>query len=100
MSDQSDVMRSLISVLCLASGTPLLAAPPDAENKEAKKIVASPFLRIQRTARNQPVALETATVRYVPASGEGGLTVDLVGVVHIGDRAYYRNLNKQLAQYD
>src|SRR5712692_6323518 len=89
-------MRSLVSLLCLVFVTPLLAQPPTA----VKKPAASKFLRIARDAKNQPIALETATVRYVPASGEGNLAVDLVGVVHVGDRAYYEKLNKQLAQYD
>ncbi|RYD33403.1 MAG: hypothetical protein EOP86_13480 [Verrucomicrobiaceae bacterium] len=29
-----------------------------------------------------------------------GRTVDLVGVVHLGDKAYYQDLNKRLAGYD
>jgi hypothetical protein len=89
-------MRSLISVLCLAFVAPLWAQSPGT----VKKPATSKFLRITRDAKNQPLALETATVRYVPASGEGDLIVDLVGAVHVGDREYYQKLNKQLAKYD
>ena len=46
------------------------------------------------------MALQTATVRFTSAAGGGGVTVDLVGVVHIGDREYYKKLNKQFEQYD
>jgi hypothetical protein len=45
-------------------------------------------------------AMETAVVRYVPASGEGEVTVDLIGAVHVGDKAYYEKLNKLMEQYD
>src|SRR5438093_4844568 len=101
MQQRSQIVRSLISLVCLASSTPLLAGPPPADNKpEAKKTATSSFLRLQRDRKSQPVAVATATVRYVPASGEGGVSVDLVGVVHVADRAYYRKLNQQLQQYD
>jgi hypothetical protein len=89
-------MRTLASVLCLALVAPLWAQQPAA----VKKPAASKFMRLTRDNKKEPSALETATARYVPASGESGLTVDLVGVVHVADRAYYEKLNKQLAQYD
>ncbi len=101
MENLSKVLRLLISFWCLASGTLLWAAPPDTVKRPEKALAtAGPFLRVQSDARHQPIALQTATVRFVPASGEGELTVDLVGVVHIADRAYYRHLNQQLEQYD
>jgi hypothetical protein len=80
---------------------PLLADPPLAKKKpELKKTTAPQFLRLQRDEKKQPLALETSIVRYVPASGDGNLTVDLVAAVHIGDRDYYKKLNKQFQQYD
>jgi hypothetical protein len=39
-------------------------------------------------------------VRYVPANGKETIAVDLVGAVHIGDKAYYDELNKRLGTYD
>jgi len=41
--------------------------------------------------------LETAIVRY---HGARGVSVDLVAAVHIGDAAYYHNLQKRFAGYD
>jgi len=91
------VRTSVVILLFLACCAPLLAAPPVV--KKAKP-AASKFLRIRRDGKGQPVALETAIVRYVPASGEGDLEVDLIAAVHIGDRGYYDRLNKQFEHYD
>ena len=38
--------------------------------------------------------------KYVPASGEKGVEIDLVAVVHIGEKAYYERLNKEFEKYD
>ena len=43
-----------------------------------------------------PSAMETAITRFASKSGQ---TVDLVGVVHVGEASYYRELNKDLATY-
>ena len=86
--------RGLLAV-CVLIAAPLLAQTPT-----EKKAPPSKFIRLQRDADKQATALETATVRYVPASGEGNLTVDLISVVHVGDREYYQKLNKQFEQYD
>jgi hypothetical protein len=59
------------------------------------------FLRLTRDDRNEPVAMETAIVRY-KGEGEGtvDLTIDLIGAVHIGEKSYYDKLNKEFEQYD
>jgi len=98
-------LRLLTGVLFVALCAPALAEPPadvkgDPKKAEFKKPEPSKFLRIQRDEKKQPAVLETATVRYVPASGEGDLVVDLIGVVHIGEKDYYQKLNKQFEQYD
>jgi hypothetical protein len=38
--------------------------------------------------------------KYVPASGAKGVEIDLVAVVHIGEKAYYERLNKEFEKYD
>ena len=38
--------------------------------------------------------------KYVPASGTKGVEIDLVAVVHIGEKAYYGRLNKEFEKYD
>lgn len=56
----------------------------------------SDFLRITRDKNQEPLFLETAIVRY--KSADNKITVDLVGVVHIGERGYYRRLNNYLTE--
>jgi hypothetical protein len=79
-----------------SSAEPATAAPPKAE---AKKPATPKYLRIRRNDKGEPIALETAVVRFVPAAG-GELTVDLIGAVHVGDATYYKQLNRQMEQYD
>jgi len=90
---------------------PATEAPPqpqaDAKEKkpakaEIEKKSESLYLRVKRGENNQPVALQTAIVRYKgkPNTKYAGRVVDLVGVVHIGQKEYYQDLNKRLSKYD
>lgn len=61
------------------------------------------WVRILRDEKNKPVSLQTAVVRYQKKGAEGKpgeLVVDLIGAIHIGDKSYYRKLNKEFEQYD
>jgi hypothetical protein len=60
------------------------------------------YLRVKESDDKKPLALQTAIVRYRGKAGSkyAGRIVDLVGVVHIGQRDYYSDLNKRLAGYD
>lgn len=60
------------------------------------------YLRISKTGEGKPKALETAIRHYLAKSDNRypDAQVDLVGVVHIGEKAYYQELNKLLANYD
>ncbi len=88
--------------ILLFSFAPALPAqsPQAAKKPAAQKATPTQFIRLQLDEKKQPVALETAIVRYVPVGGKGNLEVDLVGAVHIGDKEYYKKLNKQFQQYD
>jgi hypothetical protein len=102
MSCQPQKRGALVSVFWLASCGFLVAQQPVATKPAEKRDKAgqAPYIRIQKDADRQPTALQTATVRFVPASGQGDLIVDLVGVVHVADRDYYDRLNRQLDEYD
>ncbi len=89
----------LIAFACLAFLGPLPAGSPQAGAQAPIRAAPTKFLRI-RSENDAPVALETAIVRYRPRSGEGDLTVDLIAVVHIGDRSYYQKLNRHFQEYD
>jgi len=57
------------------------------------------FIRVRRDEKGKPVAMETAVVRYVSAD-RPGVTVDLVGAIHIADKSYYDELNKRFETYE
>lgn len=84
-----------ITAACIAGALvlPVLTADLVGQNEKL-------YVRVTRDQAGTPTALQTAVVRFVPASGEGDLVVDLVGAVHYGDRAYYEELNKLFKQYD
>ena len=53
------------------------------------------------TPRATPLPCKRRSCAYVPADDERkGLTVDLVGAVHIADKSYYNELNKAFAKYE
>jgi hypothetical protein len=58
------------------------------------------FLRVVRTDKGQPLAMETSIARYVPKDGKSGVVVELVSAVHVGERDYYAALNKAFEGYD
>lgn len=58
------------------------------------------FVRVDDDLDGAPRALQLAIASYSPAEGERGLTVDLIGAVHIGDAAYYQALNERFDTYD
>jgi hypothetical protein len=56
---------------------------------------------VSRDEKGKPLSMDTSIVTYKPADGtRDGLSVDLIGAVHIGDKAYYQALNKKFEEYD
>ena len=50
-----------------------------------------------------PQSLDTSIIRFVPIDeklAKAGVTVDLIGAIHIGDQAYFQKLDKSFKQYD
>lgn len=77
----------------------LLTAPAAARSLESP--VEDQFIRLHRDADRQPVALKTAIVRFVPSdSPDSGQYVDLIGVIHVGEAAYFQELNRRFRGYD
>src|SRR6476620_8096225 len=101
------LMSILVCVIAVAVCSRALADEPhkpvDGKNKSAKKDkTTASFLRLTRDAHDEPLAMQTAIVRYVPKDGDDrkGLVVDLIGAVHIGEKSYYDALNKEFEKYD
>jgi hypothetical protein len=77
------------------------AQEPDAKDGESKETAQPQFVRVRRDEKGQPLAMETAVVRYVAAAdSNAGVVVDLIGAVHVGDKSYYDELNKLFESYD
>src|SRR5262245_19941957 len=83
------IIKALLVLLFLAPA--LAAAEPNPE---------SSFLRVQRDESREPVALQTAIAKYVPASAPKDVEIDLVSGVYIGEKAYYERMNKDFEKHD
>jgi hypothetical protein len=86
----------LVRPLIAADPAPKPAAATDA--KDAKPV--SRFLRLSRDDDDELISMDTAIVRYGPKDSSDGPVVDLIGVVHFGEKKYYEQLNKRFEQYD
>lgn len=74
-------------------------APPERAQPAAEAAEETPFTRLVRDENDEPLALETAIVRYQRQPADD-VYVDLIGAIHIGDGAYYEQLNERFEQYD
>ncbi|MGE3405349.1 MAG: hypothetical protein AB7I37_00940 [Pirellulales bacterium] len=73
---------------------------PAAEQPAAVAAEPSDFMRLVRDDEEEPISLDTAVVRYQHQAAEDGVVVDLIGVIHIADEAYYSQMNELFEQYD
>jgi len=68
---------------------------------KAPRAEQSQFLRVVRDKSGTPTAMQTAVARYTATEGKyAGVTVDLIGAIHVGERKYYRDLNQLFAKYE
>lgn len=96
MGGEATVQRILAGVAILAFS--LVSIPVTAAPQDNKRPV---FMRVDTDAEGKPRALQTAIATYEIESGAfKGATVDLVGAVHIGEKSYYKELNKKFKDYD
>jgi len=114
----SSLLRGLAVVLKLVAVWLMLraeatAAPPvvgQAVEKSGAAVAGTDSLgkdwvRLRYDDKHEPLAMESAIVRYEPAARDPKaagppVTVDLVAAVHIGDAAYYEELNHRFKDYD
>lgn len=64
------------------------------------KPIAEPtqFLKLVRDSAGTPESLQTSITRY--RSPDNRLLVDLIAVIHVGEKQYYRKLDHQFTQYE
>jgi hypothetical protein len=84
----------MLCAVLVVSGS---ALPVQAGDREQK---ADPFVRLQKDRDQQPVALETAVVHFQSPGRSPAVAVDLIGAIHIGDQAYYEDLNRRFRGYE
>jgi hypothetical protein len=102
-----------------AAAEPSLKAPPveravataektEKADKNAKPALGDKWVRVLTDAKGKPQAMQTAIVRYVQADkikpgkrpNQYKQYVDLIGAIHIADKAYYEELNNRFTKYD
>ncbi len=66
--------------------------------KKKKSADTEIFVRIQKNDLGQDTALETSMVTY--RSENENLEVTLIGAIHLGEKAYYEELNTNFKNYD
>jgi hypothetical protein len=82
---------------------PRAKSDDDVVEKTAKKkrSRAADFMRIRKGLDGRTSALETSITRYERIGKDGQrITVDLIGVVHIGEQQYYETLNDRFKKYE
>ncbi len=69
--------------------------PPKSRLKEVR------YLRLVREKDKTPLVLEAAIIRCMPVDRAKKVPiVDLVAAVHVADRSYYQQLNREFGKYD
>ena len=75
----------------------------DAVTQQTSETRSGPehFMRIRKDRKGRPVSLDTSITRYELTNDDGKTVhVDLIGAVHIGEKEYYQQLNKEFEKYD
>src|SRR5262245_36778950 len=76
------------------------AAGTDAKASAEAKARAEQFIRLVKDKAGTPTAMQTAVARYTATEGKyAGVTVDLIGAVHVGEKSYYGKLNDLFTKY-
>ena len=97
------LIRPFLSLVlpCVWGLFPLAAEEDQASKKDqvgevpvAEVEEPTDFIRIDED--DKAARLQTSVTRYE----KEGVTVDLIGAVHIGDKKYYEDLNRSFEKYD
>ena len=73
----------------------------DGDESDKSDVPKHKYIRIARDDDEKPLALQTSVITFTPAGEKHqGVTIELVGAVHVGDADYYGQLNKIFESYD
>ena len=89
----NDALRTVLLCAALA-----IAVPAPAGEALPAAVAPTAFARIASDGHGRPVSLQLAIVRYAPPDER--YTVDLISAIHVGDSAYYQDLNERFLAYD
>ena len=89
---------SRTAIACVLVATVCAWAAPSTPATQPSNDSANPMARFARVLRDADGSgtFQTSTVSYRNANG---VTVDLIGAVHVGARRYYQALNREFATY-
>jgi hypothetical protein len=90
------LLASIAAAMVCLSATARAADGPKTSPDKADE---GKFIRLVRDDQRRPLVMETAVVRY-SSPAKPNVEIDLVGAVHVGDRAYYDELNKLFDKYE
>jgi hypothetical protein len=89
-------MARCYSLALLTFLLPTLLVAADAKRKDH---AFTDFMRVaKKEGTRVPISYDTAIVTFTDE--KNSITVDLIGAVHIGDKAYYHELNEIFKRYD
>ncbi len=76
-------------------------AKVDKIKADKAKVDKTQFARLKKDDKSKPASLDVAITTYVGRNAAGDeVKVDLVGAIHIADKAFYHRLNKEFEKYD
>ena len=93
------ILPFFVSLVSTTSAQEATQTAPKPAAKEDKKEAPLKFLRVLKENK-KPQFLQTAIAKYKVKTPTGTSEVDLIGAVHIGEGAYYDELNRRFATYD
>jgi hypothetical protein len=89
-------VSALVLLLGCLLALPVQAVPPAAVAAPAVTAVPVPTAYVRYDEYGAAPGLYTAIATYT----RGGVTVDLIGAVHVADASYYKDLNRRFAKYN
>lgn len=96
----SGLSKVFAAMVCLIPSA-LLWAGPNVTPPEGEAAPSDgSYLRVIRDTDHKPLFLETAVKRFVPTGRNTGPVVDLISCIHLGDKSYYRTLERLFDEYD